>query len=243
MFNERLSEALDNMGIGLFLPKKDQCDTCCSYKAGHVSEVDYQNHLTKKNSARDEKTRDKCKAAAEECHVLTMDVEAVKVSPYLKASALYYKTKLMVHNFTTYDLKSNHAVCYWWDETEGDLSASSFASCLVNYINSYCGEDKFPVIVYSDGCTNQNRNAMMSTALLELGVSQKRVIMQKFLEKGHTQMECDSVHSAIEAQLKNKTINVPSDYVKICKDARWKNPYVTKYLNHDFFTDYSIKTN
>lgn len=126
----QLSESLKEMGIGLFLPRKDQCDTCCSYQVGQVFEAEYQNHIANKNSARYEKAKDKCLAVEGQCHVLTMDVESVKVSPYLKASALYYKTKLMVHNFTINDLKSHHTVCYWWDESEGDLCASSFASCL-----------------------------------------------------------------------------------------------------------------
>ncbi|OXA37764.1 hypothetical protein Fcan01_27427 [Folsomia candida] len=54
-------------------------------------------------------------------------------------------------------------------------------------------------------------------------------------------MECDSVHAAIECQLKNKIISVPQDYVKVCEDARFKQPYVAIYLDHDFFTDYSGK--
>jgi len=36
--------------------------------------------------------------------VYTMDLEAVMLRPLLKASALYYKTKLAVHNFTVFSL-------------------------------------------------------------------------------------------------------------------------------------------
>lgn len=63
-----------------------------------------------------------------------MDLQAVKICPYLKASALYYKCKLCVHNLTMYNLSSHECTCYWWDETQSDLSASSFVSCITDQI-------------------------------------------------------------------------------------------------------------
>lgn len=59
-------------------------------------------------------------------------------------------------------------------------------------------------MVYSDACTAQNRNSILSNALLHLSFKYELSITQKFLEKGHTQMECDSVHSIIELNLKKK---------------------------------------
>ena len=51
------------------------------------------------------------------CLVLTMDVEAVKVSPWITASSFFFKTKLSCHNFTIYDLVTKHVVCYWFTTT------------------------------------------------------------------------------------------------------------------------------
>jgi len=42
-----------------------------------------------------------------QCHVLTMDVQAVQLLPHLQASALYFKQKLAVHNFTLYNLAND----------------------------------------------------------------------------------------------------------------------------------------
>ena len=42
-------------------------------------------------------------------------------------------------------------------------------------------------------------------------------IVQKFLEVGHTQMECDSVHSCIERKIKGNEIHFHSDYFRILK--------------------------
>lgn len=56
-----------------------------------------------------------------------MDVQAVKCSLVLNASALYYKTTLSVHNFKMYNLATDEAANYWWNEAESDLSALTFA--------------------------------------------------------------------------------------------------------------------
>lgn len=61
-------------------------------------------------------------------------------------------------------------------------------------------------------------------------------------------MECDSAHAKIEVKLKNQTIYLPYDYVKITKDARKtvtidnkiiKKPFDAEYLNYDFFKNYN----
>ncbi|KAK9722137.1 hypothetical protein QE152_g19812 [Popillia japonica] len=67
------------------------------------------------------------------------------------------------------------------------------------------------VTFYSDGCPGQNRNAILSSALLNFAVHHKVRIVQKYLERGHTQMEADSMHSCVERQLRNKIINVSAD--------------------------------
>lgn len=236
----KLNQLLDEKNIAIFQPRKDQCDTCQSFKVKQVTEEVYNKHIKNKELAQQQKRVDKLNAIDNKCHAISMDMQAVKLSPMLQTSALYYKTKLMVHNFTIYDLRTKNVVCYWWNESEADLTASVFATCVTDYISTYLN-DELPVIIYSDGCGYQNRNSMMSNALLDLSVRGSREIIQKYLEKGHTQMECDSVHSAIEAELKNKSIYVPNDYVKICEKARPKSPYIVKYLEHDFFKDYTKK--
>lgn len=96
------------------------------------------------------------------------------------------------------------------------------------------------IVMYSDGCCYQNRCAVLSNALVHLASKLNITIEQKYHEKGHTQMECDSMHSCIERELKNKEINVPADYVLVCRKARkHPRPYHVKYLDHTFFKDFS----
>lgn len=93
--------------------------------------------------------------------------------------------------------------------------------------------------MYSDGCTYQNRNNVLSNALLNLSKKNNVTITQKFLEPGHTQMECDSVHSAIERKLKNREIHLPSDYVTITKEARSIMSYETVLVDYNFIKNYA----
>ena len=139
--------------------------------------------------------------------VVTVDLQAILLCPLLKASALYYRTKLAYHNYTIFDLATKEVICYFWYEAEGDLSAHSFASCLTHYLESL-GDDVKEVIIYSDGCTYQNRNCTLANALLHVAKKKNITVVQKYLERGHTQMECDSIHSTIERKLrKNQSMH------------------------------------
>lgn len=89
--------------LSIFSPKKDQCDVCCEYKVNNLPEEEYQNHISRKNQAREEKTKDKLRSG--ECHLFSCDLMAVQLLPYCQASAIYYKMKSVVHNTTLYCIK------------------------------------------------------------------------------------------------------------------------------------------
>ena len=59
-------------------------------------------------------------------------VQRVLQAHSLKASALYYKTKLEVHNYTIFDMASKDVECHLWNEVAGGLNSSEFASFLVS---------------------------------------------------------------------------------------------------------------
>ena len=91
-------------------------------------------------------------------------------------------------------------------------------------------------MLYSDhGCGYQNRNSLLSSALLDFSIVHRVQIEQKYLERGHTQVEVDSAHSVIERKLKNREIFYPGEYVRVMKEARPSKPYVVKELSFDFF--------
>jgi hypothetical protein len=143
-------QIFNELNLALYSPKKDKCDVCCAYEVNQIDKQTYDSHIEKKNRAREEKANDKegqkTKDGKEKYHVFTMDVQAVKISPCLYASALYYKTKLNCHNFTVYNLASHEATCYWFNESEADLSADTFASCVDHKLREVIKEKKLPVI-------------------------------------------------------------------------------------------------
>ena len=172
--------------------------------------------------------------------VACMDLQAVLLSPCLQASALYYKQKLCVHNFTVYNLATHEAMCYVWHEGEEGPSSSEFTSCIIDYLEENPEYDVFTL--FSDGCGYQNRNVVLSKALLEFAKQCNKTVIQKILERGHTQMEVDSVHGKIESKLrpKKKPIYCPADYIDVIKTARLHpQPYKVKYLDHSFFRDFT----
>lgn len=74
-------------------------------------------------------------------NVFTMDLQAVKIVPYIQESSVYYKTELCVHNFTIYNLKNHDVVCYWFDETQAQLVALVFASCVIDALTDCIKEN------------------------------------------------------------------------------------------------------
>lgn len=110
--------------------------------------------------------------------------------------------KLKVNNFTIYNRANHKSINYWWNESEGELGAFIFCSIVVCYLTLHFTEhtEQKPkkIILHSDGFGYQNRIAIMPNALLMFSIQHQVLIEQKFLIKGHTQMECDAVHSVME---------------------------------------------
>lgn len=91
--------------IGFFVPKKDQCDLCESYKNSSENEKKeierkYFQHLEEKNLSREEKGRDKKKGEAGEISLAIYDLQAVLPVPVGYTSAFFYKSRLNCYNFT-----------------------------------------------------------------------------------------------------------------------------------------------
>nr|CAH7752982.1 unnamed protein product [Callosobruchus chinensis] len=148
-------------------------------------------------------------------------------------------------NFTLFDLHTKNGYCFLWHEGEGELKSHCFASIICSFLATKVlpnmnPNDKLNIILYSDGCGAQNRNSTLSNALLNFSVENNVCIIQKYLEKGHTQMECDSMHSTIERKISGRVINVPADYVNLLKTARINpRPYEVQYLDHTYFKNFS----
>lgn len=233
------TKILKEENIAIYMPRKDQCDLCYSYKIGTIAESLYNAHVKKKNDARTAKQVAK-DSASDEHLVLTMDLQCVLLCPKLLASKVYYKQKLQVHNFTFYELKNGDVTLYVWHEANGSVSANEFTTCIIDFISNVPKSTKFITLI-SDGCNYQNRNKVLASALSNIAEEMSIVIEQLFLERGHTMMEVDSVHATLEKYFK-PPINSPSDYVALMRRARPSHPYKVKVLDYSFFRNYEVSS-
>ncbi|KAK7449366.1 hypothetical protein BaRGS_00040017 [Batillaria attramentaria] len=230
---DAFSKTFRAMDYSIFVPRKDQCDLCTSAKHGNVEEEKIRAHMKAKDDARREKVKDK-EEASFHTSVWTMDTQAVLLCPKTNASALYYKTKLQVHNLTFYNLKTKEGYCKVWDETEGDLSSEMFAYLQFRHFEDYLRSHPSiqTLIVWSDGCSYQNKNCNLANVYLYLSETMGVRIEQKYLVPGHTQMEADSIHSTIEQKIKGD-IFTPRDYVVAMQTARNRPfPYHVEEIVH-----------
>lgn len=72
--------------------------------------------------------------------------------------------------------------------------------------------------MWSDGCGYQNHNACVANAYSELARKYGVLITQKYLVAGQTQMECVSMHSAIECKRVADIFNPRCHYTPKCKN-------------------------
>lgn len=227
--------------ISIHKPRKDQCDTCVGFKLGTVTTDAYNAHRQKQEAGRSAKAKMK-ELASESTLVVTMDLQSVLTCPKLLASESYYKLKLQVHNFTIYALNNKKVTLYVWHEATGGVSSNEFASCVIDYLSEEVKNNFKCFILISDGCNYQNRNKTLASALNDFSKEKDVTIQQLYLEKGHTMMEADSVHSTLEHYF-YEPINSPTDYVARMRMARPSNPYNVKVLDFTFFKNYELPSN
>lgn len=239
--------------LSFFKPKKDLCQICEKNKNKPVT-ADYQqendesylSHLRRKEDCYAEKKKDKERAIREEtfCSV-TFDLQSVLQIPCSDVSPMYYSRKICVYNLTIYEsAPPNNAFCFCWTELNGKRGSSEIGSCLFEYLNNLPLTVK-EVSLWSDTCGGQNRNQHVAALLYYLvNVSHIEVIEHKFLESGHSYMEADSMHSAIEHAKKYIPVYTIQDWLNIFRIARSKRnrnrqsePYHVRELKFNEFYD------
>ena len=94
-------------------------------------------------------------------------------------------------------------------------------------------------IFYSDNCCAQNKNryyvTMLWYCLQKFSLSS---INHKYLEKGHTQNENDSIHSVVESASRNISVYTTPQWAATVRHARPKQPYIVKEMSVEDFYDF-----
>ncbi|KAL4152823.1 hypothetical protein QTP88_000656 [Uroleucon formosanum] len=123
--------------------------------------------------------------------------------------------------------------------------SNELGSCVLKYIEKHIGTYK-NVVFYSDNCSGQQKNQFMLAAyIFALRKFDLNSITHKFLIKGHTQNEGDSVHSLIERKtkqaLKSGPIYTPEGLVSLIRTAkRIGEPFSVNELSYEDFFDLKL---
>lgn len=229
--------------LGFFHPRKDQCLQCENFRnLGETEKLNHQEeygkHLKRKVDAQQRKRSDKEEATRDSSFVTaTFDLQSVLQLPSSDVSTMYYKRKICVYNFTIYEANSGMGHCYIWTELDGKRGSSEIGSCLIHYLDSLPSHVR-RVSFHADSCGGQNRNQYVAAALMHhVQTSTIDEITLNFLETGHTQMECDSMHSAIENAKKNVKVYTIGEWCNVITLARRSKPYTIHRMNYSSFYD------
>lgn len=237
--------------LSFFKPKKDQCSICTNYKKAVdvkklALEEEYKEHQKLKIDSYNCKSEDKERCSNDPKFMsATFYLQSVLQIPCSEVSQLYYSRKLSAYNLTVYEAaKPNKAYCFAWTEVNGQRGSCEIGTSLLNWFMTLPSIIE-EVSLFSDTCSGQNRNQFM--AALFMYIVQKfhfKIIEHKFMEKGHSHMECDSMHSAIESSKKHVQIYIMQDWLNVFQLARskrnrnkQKDYYVTKELRFSDFKD------
>ena len=233
--------------ISFHKPKKDRCETCSSFEMaddnGKAKMLEkYNKHIYNKDLARSLKDRDKELIADDQALcVACFDLQKVLQTPQSEVGEFYYKSKISVYNFTVYDLGTHEGFCYVWTELTAKRGPNEISSCLLKFLKVQAEKKIKRVILYSDNCGGQNRNrfifAMFSYASQKFGIE----IVHRFLEKGHTQNEGDTMHAVIEnARKRLSSIYTPDQWVSLIRMAKVTGkPYIVTEMNQNSFFSFS----
>ena len=234
---------VNDFNISPFHPKKDQCVLCERWSSLSAEEKENRaqqkmEHDRNKENARNFKAAVKaqCMQDPSRC-MLTFDLEAILQLPCGQVSQLYYKRKLVVYNFTVYESPSGQGSCYLWTELDGCKGSDEIGTCLLNYFRALPTSIS-KVDMFSDNCGGQNKNIQIVAVCLYAvnSIDHLTEIQHTFLETGHTHLECDSMHSAIEHAKKHVKVNSIDQWEGILTMARRKKPYkVTRLQYSDFY--------
>lgn len=244
---EKYRMVFTKYNLGFHKPKKDQCKKCLAYNtisddAEKIQkEEEYNLHLKRRTEARERRDEDKLSAQHDSKTLsFNFDLQAVLNTPKGPAGQIFYLRKFAVYNFTIYNLGNQDVSCYVWNENQGNRGANEISSCISDFILSH--KDITAVRMMSDGCGGQQKNSIFAAMCLYLLNKHDTLetVDHAFFETGHTEMECDSIHSKIEKKAKHVPVYTPEGWDQLIRDSRQNpKPFNVKRMLFDDFYDFS----
>ncbi len=208
-------------------PKKDVCEKCLIYR-NLVNPTDaeksaFEDHVAKKEQSRAEHTKDLKDVIISKIYVLSIDLQNTFHAPKGPADSWYYKRKFNCHHLTAKCANNGKTYSSFWDESQSGRNGNDLASAALSILNQLFQDDPLieHIILWSDSCVPQNRNKMMSMAILMFLKNNPSVksVTQKYCEPGHSSIQdIDAVHAAIEHYLRAKQFYSPVSLIRLLQD-------------------------
>ena len=226
--------------------KKDRCDTCEAAKFDNSNKEKYSHHLASKTETHNERLNDRANKATN--YVMCYDMQNVFALPTANVSNFFYKRKLNVYHLTGHFSHSKQSYGVLWGENLSGRTGNDIASGLIKILERLI-EDRPEIrdlILWSDSCVPQNRNKVMSYALMlflrnNTGLSS---IVQKYCEPGHSEIqEADNLHSQLESVMENTEVCSPVSLVRVLSKAPRKKPIKLIQLKKSDMMDYHSEAN
>ncbi|EDS38009.1 conserved hypothetical protein [Culex quinquefasciatus] len=216
------------MKISFRKPRVDTCGECdklflqAKLSEGEQKEqilAQHAEHRKKGDLIYQEKSKDMqlAKSAVDIC-CAAFDLEKQLPTPSLTCGKAFYARQLYTYNLTVYQTLegNNSSDCYLWNETQAKRGSQEIGSCVLQHLESLPATVQ-KVIYYSDRSGGQNRNkniVFMFMLFIERCKAMNRnlVIEHKFMQTGHSHMECDAIHGAIERAKKRNSTNIETPH-------------------------------
>ena len=244
----------ENFNLSFYQPSNDTCDDCDCFtkqlkeskleREKLIIEEERKKHHEEANFRYKLKSQDKKEGKEsnlKKC-VVMIDLQKCLPTPCLSNSRSFYLRKLWTLNLTIHCDTTGQSYCMLWDETQGLRGGNEIASCILKWATQFLSDKTTELTIWSDNCSGQNRNRMLFPAYMWLveKIPNLEIINHKYLLKGHTHMEADTVHAIIERKrktLKTLEIAVPRDWAQFISTCGNKNPFVVTAMNIDDFKD------
>ena len=102
--------------------------------------------------------------------IICIDLQQTLPCPRLTTGAAFYLRKLWVYNFCVFNVKTEEATMFIWDETQGGRGADEIASCLHKWLDMECEKEDVDfneLTIIADNCAGQNKNKFQVAAALQ----------------------------------------------------------------------------
>ena len=204
-----------------------------SHEIREERKTQWVTHINNKKTSRALKEKDKNEGLKDNSiAVCSFDLQKQLSVPKSEDSAMYYRSKLNVYNFTVFNMIERLGRCYLWHEGVGKKGSSEISSALLDYIELLVSKGHKDLRFYSDNCAGQNKNRFLFAMYLFACNKYEIKITHRYLEPGHTQMEADSIHGNIERATELKDLYDFQDWVDAITETKEELPkYEVKLLS------------